>query len=105
MTDLARVAGCTGNDLAALDHAAADAGADKCGDHVAIAASGSEAKLGGAGDPDVVAHKHRAAERDAQLRPQRKISHVHIGAEEDGAGLAVERAGRSHTGAQYLVAR
>ena len=51
------------DDLAAANHAAADPGADERGDHVAITSPDPEPKLGVAGDPHVVPHQHRPAER------------------------------------------
>jgi hypothetical protein len=105
VTQLARVAGRPGDELAVLDDAAADAGAHECGDDVAIAPTHSQAILAVAADADVVLHQHRALQRVGEVRAEREVADIHVRAEEDDARLGVERPGRADARRGDLIAR
>ncbi len=84
-----------GHDNSALNEAAANAGADKHGNDVLKPATRAEAKFAVAADADVILHQHWPAEERRETRAEREVPHVQVRAEEDDAGLGVERAGRA----------
>ncbi len=99
------VAGGTRNDLAAADQAAADPGSHEHGDHVAKASTGSEPEFGVPADTNVVSHDHWSIQRPGELWSDREIPDVQIGAEEDDAGVDVERARTTDTRSHDLGTR
>ena len=105
MPDLTGNAVAAGIQLAVNDNAAANAGAERYHQHVARALGRTGSRFAERGTVGIVIQMHRTAELRQKRIRKADVVQSQIGAEPQGAGFLVKRAGHTDTDRRYVLCR